>query len=209
MLNFLLIDDHEAVRTGLKFLLHEKYPDAEIFEAANGELATEIIRTHPINVTVLDVQIPQTDTFSLMEYISIWAPKVSVLIYSMGGQNIYAKRFMGLGAKGFVPKSAPVSELLIAIDQILLGKIYVSTPEEIEANSSRTGMSDENPFDKLSRREFEIAKMLLSGESLTNISKNLMLQTSTVGTHKQRMFDKLHVTNLLELKELAKAYNFI
>ena len=70
-------------------------------------------------------------------------------------------------------------------------------------------MSDENPFDKLSRREFEIVKMLLSGESLTNISKNLMLQTSTVGTHKQRMFDKLHVTNLLELKELAKAYNFI
>ena len=55
-------------------------------------------------------------------------------------------------------------------------------------------------------REFEIVNLLLSGQTLSDISKSLNLQTSTVGTHKARLFEKLGVTNLLELKEMATSY---
>jgi two-component system invasion response regulator UvrY len=143
----------------------------------------------------------------LMEYIHIVLPDTKVLMFSMSAENIYAKRFLKAGAMGFISKDAPLDEITKAIQQVLHNKKYFSPAltdkfvnESLEDNPS-------NPFDKLSRREFEIASLLLSGETLSEISHSLNLQISTVGTHKARMFEKLQVTNLLELKELATTYN--
>jgi DNA-binding NarL/FixJ family response regulator len=89
----------------------------------------------------------------------------------------------------------------------LNGRKYISdTLGELLAHDA---LSDEpsNPFDKLSTREFEIVTLLLAGETAIEISKSMNLQASTVGTHKSRVFEKLGVTNILELKELATSYN--
>lgn len=125
----------------------------------------------------------------------------------MSAENIYAKRFMRSGAMGFLSKDAPLQEIIRAIDTVLANKKYISeTIAAILAEDSYSKKA-ENPFDDLSKREFEIAKLLLTGQTLTEISQGLNIQTSTVGTHKQRLFEKLAVTNLLELKELATTYN--
>ncbi len=67
----------------------------------------------------------------------------------------------------------------------------------------------ENPFDKLSDREFEIVQHLAKGDSVAEISKKLNIHTSTVGTHKARIFEKLHCNNIIDLTNLAKAHNVI
>ena len=59
----------------------------------------------------------------------------------------------------------------------------------------------------LSPREFEIVSLLLEGKTVTDISHTLNIQTSTVGTHKARLFEKLGVNNILQLKEMATTYN--
>jgi len=64
-----------------------------------------------------------------------------------------------------------------------------------------------SPFEKLSARKFEIVPLLLSGQPTTELSRALHIQSSTVGTHKARIFEKLGITNILELKELAPSYN--
>jgi DNA-binding CsgD family transcriptional regulator len=68
-----------------------------------------------------------------------------------------------------------------------------------------------NPFDKLSAREFEIANLLMAGKSGSEISELLSINSSTVGTHKARLFEKLGVSNLPELIEVARIYklNFV
>ena len=207
MMKCLIIDDHVVIRTGIKFLLAEKYKPAEIHEAVDGETALKKISENKYDLVILDIQMPNTDTLNLMENISKEFPGTKVLIYSMGAEKIYAKRFLKNGAMGFLSKDAPLNEITKAINIVLANKKYISEQfAEMLAEDSFNGKT-ENPFDKLSKREFEIAQLLLSGQTLTEISKTLKVQTSTVGTHKQRLFEKLAINNLLELKEIATNHN--
>ena len=150
---------------------------------------------------------PNTDTLGLVEYVHITYPMAKVLMFSMSAEDIYAKRFMKAGAYGFISKEAPLEEITKAINVILSGKKYISeTLAEKLAEDSFSGKSG-NPFNELSPREFEIVSLLLEGKTVTDISHALNIQTSTVGTHKARLFEKLGVENILQLKELATTYN--
>ena len=71
------------------------------------------------------------------------------------------------------------------------------------------GNETENPFDQLSPREFEIVQHLLQCESLNEICGKLTLHSSTVGTHKARIFEKLKCKNIIKLNALAKLYRVI
>lgn len=207
MKKFLLVDDHMVVRSGIKILLSDIYNPSEINEAVNGETAIEKLKAGDYDLIILDIQMPNTDTLGLMEYIHITYPNAKVLMFSMSAENIYAKRFMKAGAFGFISKEAPLEEITKAIHVILNGKKYISeTLAESLAEDSFSGKSG-NPFNELSPREFEIVTLLLDGKTVTDISHTLNIQTSTVGTHKARLFDKLGVSNILELKEMATTYN--
>jgi len=207
MKKFLLVDDHVVVRSGIKTLLSEIYNPAEIHEAMNGETAVSKLKNEQFDLIIMDIQMPNTDTLGLMEYIHITYPAAKVLMFSMSAENIYAKRFMKAGASGFVSKEAPLEDITRAISTILNGKKYISdTLAEKLAEDSYSGKSG-NPFNELSPREFEIVSLLLEGKTVTDISHALNIQTSTVGTHKARLFEKLGVTNILELKEMATTYN--
>ncbi len=207
MKKFLLVDDHVIVRSGIKALLQEMYNPAEIHEAMDGETAMQKMKEGSYDLVMLDIQMPRTDTLGLMEYIHIKYPDAKVLMFSMSAENIYARRFMKAGAYGFISKEAPMEEITKAISTILGNRKYISDAlAEKLAEDSFSGKTG-NPFNDLSPREFEIVSLLLEGKTVTEISHTLSIQTSTVGTHKARLFEKLGVTNLLELKELATTYN--
>lgn len=207
MKKFLIVDDHVVVRSGLKILLSDIYNVSEIHEAMNGDTAIERLKTDEYDLILLDIQMPNTDTLGLVEYVHITYPMAKVLMFSMSAEDIYAKRFMKAGAYGFISKEAPMEEITKAINVILGGKKYISeTLAEKLAEDSFSGKSG-NPFNELSPREFEIVSLLLEGKTVTDISHALNIQTSTVGTHKARLFEKLGVENILQLKELATTYN--
>lgn len=206
MRRFLLVDDHVVVRSGIKGLLSELFQPAEIDEAGDSDSTVARLKEHHYDLIMLDIQMPKTDTLGLMEYIHIKYPDVNVLMFSMSSEQIYAKRFLKAGAKGFISKDASLEEIQKAINLILSGKRYISPSlAELLAEDSVQDRTS-NPFDLLSPREFEIVSLLLSGQTVSEISKSLNLQVSTVGTHKARLFEKLGIGNLLELKDLASSY---
>lgn len=207
MKRFLLIDDHVVVRSGLKFILSDLFKPCEIDEAEDGDTAVAILKERKYDLVMLDIKMPNTNSIQLMEYFKITYPSLKVLIFSMNSESIYAKRFLRAGAQGFVNKDAPLDEVVKAINQVLSGKKYIS--ETMMELLAEFGISNKEEvlFNSLSPREFEIVSLLLKGDSLSHIAQSLNLQTSTVGTHKARIFEKLKVTNLLELKELSNMYN--
>ncbi len=205
MKKFLLIDDHLVVRSGIKLLLTDMYKDVEISEAENGDSAMQLLKADTYDLITMDVQMPNTDSFALMEHVKKEYPKAKVLMFSMSPESIYAIRFIKAGAKGFISKSAPLEEMKIAIDKVMNDKKYFSEEVLMELTEGDGG-SNSNAFDLLSPREFEIVQMLLNGKTISHIAADLSLGLSTVGTHKGRIFQKLKVTNLLELKELANSY---
>ncbi len=182
------------------------YKPVEIFEATDSDTAVALIKQRAYDLILMDVHVPKSDMLGLMEYINDGYPDAKVLIFSMSAENVYAKRFLKAGAKGFLSKEAGAEETIKAMNLVINGRKYISdTLAEMLAENSLAN-SPVNPFDKLSSREFKIATMMLQGLSLSDIAKSLNLQPSTVGTHKAKVFTKLAISNLLELKEMANAF---
>jgi len=207
MKTILIVDDHEIVRSGLKMLINGFYPFVELHEAHNEESTVEILKKQQFDLVILDIHMPNSNSIGLLEYIGKMFPATKVLIFSMGSEVLYAKRFLQAGAKGYLSKDSSMGEVKLAIETILDGGKYISKNlmdilvDDVTANKSS------NPFDQLSSREFQIASYLLDGQSLTEISTVLNLQPSTVGTYKGRIFEKLKVSNLVELLDLANVYH--
>lgn len=203
---FLLIDDHEIVRSGVKNVLQEIFKPCEIYEANNEKSALQELKIRTYDLIIMDVQMPDTDTAGLMEYIKTRYPAAKVLMFSMSPENVYAKRFLKAGAMGFISKNAGLTELKKAVELVLNDRKYISESLAEQLAGEIGSQQPSNPFDKLSAREFEIANLLMTGKSGSEISDILSINSSTVGTHKARMFEKLGVNNLPELIEVARIY---
>ena len=207
-MKFLIIDDHYVVRSGISALLSLIYQPCEIYEAENDLRAKEQLKLFTYDLIIMDIQIPNVDMLAFMEFVHKQYPETKVLMLSMSPENIYARRFLKAGAKGFLPKDSSLDEIKKALNLVLNNRKYISAALAESLAEDSISDAPANPFDKLSQREFEITSLLLSGKTITEIGKLLTLQLSTIGTHKARVFEKLGVANMLELKDLATGYNF-
>ena len=209
MINILLADDHGIIRTGLKIFISNYIAHSVIDEAHDGDSAFKKIKEKDYQLIVLDVNMPDTDSFGLVSNILAFKPDANILMFSMNAEELYAKKYLQLGAQGYLSKASSEAEIKNAIDNVLKAKRYISTSLNQALTEEALGKKSNNPFDNLSPREFEILLHLLRGESLAQICHALNLQTSTVGTHKARIFEKLHCNNIIEISAMAKVYNII
>lgn len=211
MIKILLADDHVIIRAGLKIFIKHIIPHSVIEEAGDGDSAFKKIKQKDYALIVLDVNMPATDSFGLVSNILAVKPESKILMFSMNAEEIYAKKYLRIGALGYISKDASESEIKKAIDTVMSNKRYISPSLSKSLTESALGKKagNENPFDILSPRELEITRHLMKGESVSQIGSYLNLHTSTVGTHKARIFEKLHCKNIVGINELAKVHNFI
>ncbi|MEP7317807.1 MAG: response regulator transcription factor [Panacibacter sp.] len=208
MPNLLIADDHTIIRTGLKMIIENFLPDCKIDEAHDGDSAFEKISNHEYDLTIMDINMPNTNSFELIKTILILKPETKILMYSMNTEEIYAKRFLKIGVMGYLRKDESESEIKKAINLVLNNKRYISVElTEKLVHDLYTVNQSTNPFDKLSPREFEIVQHLIEGESVGDISQKLKLHTSTVGTYKARIFEKLKCNNVIYLSKLTQDHN--
>lgn len=210
MTNFLLADDHSVMRTGMKLIINNFLPHSNIDEADDGDSAFKKIKENNYDLVILDVNMPNTDSFGLVTNILSFKPQTKILMFSMNDEEVYAKRYLKMGVMGYVKKDEPETEIKKAITTILNNKKYVSPRlSQIMIEDLHGNNNSENPFDDLSPREFEIVQHLIRGESMSEICNKLTLHSSTVGTHKARIFEKLKCNNIIDLNTLAKLHNII
>ena len=207
MPNLLLIDDHTIIRTGMKMIIEKFLPDCNIDEAEDGNSMLDKIKHTEYDLLILDINMPDTDSFVLIKSVLALKPLSKILMLSMNSEEIYATRYLKAGAMGYVKKDAPMPEIKKAIGTVLANKKYISEAlAEKLLNEIDDKHNFDNPFDKLSKREFEIVHYLLHGESLIGICNKLALKPSTVSTFKTRIFKKMHCSNVIELNTLAKVH---
>lgn len=210
MPEILIVDDHAIIRTGLKLLIQEYFAHFKIDEASEGNAAFEKIKKNDYDLVVMDINMPNTDSLGILQTILSIKPSTKIIIFSMNSEEVYAKRYLKAGAKGYLKKDALNDEIVKAVTLVLNDKIYVSRElNEKFLLALQSKSSAKNPFDKLSAREFEIAQHLAQGCSLSEISRKLNLHTSTIGTHKTRIFEKLGCHNIVELNNMAKLYEIV
>ena len=210
MTNLLLVDDHSVIRRGMKIIIENFLPHCTIDEADDGDSAFKKIKANNYDLLILDVNMPNTDSFGLVSNILAFKPAAKILMFSMNNEEVYAKRYLKMGVMGYIKKDASEGEIKKAITAVLDNKKYISpTLSQIMIEELHSNNNAENPFDNLSPREFEIVQHLIRGESLAEICNKLTLHSSTVGTHKARIFEKLKCNNIIDINALAKIHNII
>ena len=206
MKKILLVDDHSIIRTGIKFLLGLDLDSFHFDEAADGETACEMVQKFNYHLIIMDINMPGTDTFLVVEKILNQKPNSKILMFTINSETIYAKRFLKLGVKGYVRKDAPADKIREAVLTVLNDRLYFSKSltESLAAEVSSNGKN--NPFDNLSPRQFEIVQLLIRGKKVSDICVQMNLHSSTVSTQKNRIYEKLNVNNLIDLYAISKMH---
>ena len=202
----LVADDHTIVRSGIKLIIKDIFPFAVVDEAGNANEVEASVRNKDYNLIILDIKMPETDPVALVSSLSACTDGNRVLIFSVSPDELYAKKFLKLGALGYLNKQSSPEEVKKAIYNVLHGTLYTSQKvKELFLNDLKSKKTD-NPFEKLSDKELLIAKYYLKGYNHTEIKKMLKLHSSTIGTLKTRLFVKLKIKSLVDLIELSRLY---
>lgn len=203
MINVLLVDDHELVRTGIRKILDEVKGFKVIGEAKTGEEAVAFCRKTEPDVVLMDMNMPGIGGLDATKKILRYTPDVKVIVLTVYTEDPIPTKVMQIGAAGYLTKGAGSEEMVNAIRVVNSGQRYITPDIAQKMALSQFKTSEENPFNSLSERELQIMLMITRGEKVPNISEQLMLSTKTINSYRYRMFEKLNVSNDVELTHLA------
>lgn len=205
----MLVDDHELVRTGIRRILEDVKGLKVIGEAQNGEEAVQFCRKIAPDVVLMDMNMPGIGGLEATKKILRYTPDTKVIVLTVHTEDPIPTKVMQIGASGYLTKGAGSDEMINAIKAVNSGQRYL-TPEIAQQMAlSQFKSSDENPFNSLSERELQIMMMVTRGEKVPDISEQLMLSTKTINSYRYRMFEKLNISNDVELTHLAIRHGMI
>ncbi len=202
----LVVDDHQIVFSGIKFIFQTSELEFDLQRCKNGDEAIDILRKNTFDLIIMDVNLPDTDTYQLIHLILGLYPTQKILVFSMSAEEMYAKRFLKLGAMGFVSKQSSNEDFVFAVKKVLSGDRYLSNYMIKAMTDDALYGQNGNIFEKLSPREFEVMTHFLKGNTSKEVANITNLHSSTIGTYKFKIFDKLGIKNILELQELARVH---
>lgn len=212
MPSFLIAEDHSVVRMGTIFMIRSLYPDAVIAEAETFDDAIAQLQVRSFDLLLLDIHIPGGDNLQMVEAVKLRQPDISVLIFSSYEEQLYAVRYLKAGASGYLHKKSSTEAIKAAIARVLNGEKYISpaVQEKLleEYLNPRKGKSS-GTMALLSAREVEVMQLLVRGVSASEIKGMLNIHSSTLSTHKASIFEKMNVSNIVELAEKVKMHEQI
>lgn len=198
-------DDHSAVRLGMKYVIYEWMPEAVVHFAENVPGLLRLLSIETMDMIVLDINIPGGNNFHMIQAIKDVQQNVKILILSAYEEDLYALRYIDAGADGYLQKDCDDDAIRDALNAIHTGKKYVSSKIKDYLLQSRLNhgvASRDNPIGQLTNRELEVCRLLMEGMGVGEIAKALFIHTSTVGTYKGKIFEKLRVTNVKALTDV-------
>ncbi|MGB4843458.1 MAG: response regulator transcription factor [Ferruginibacter sp.] len=209
MLRILIADDHTVVRKGLKQILLDEFPTAEIEEVPDAEELINKVMNATWDVVVSDLSMPGRSGLDALQQIKLSFPDLPVLILSIHPEEQYALRALKSGASGYLSKDTAPDELVKAVQKVLLGKKYISQAiAEKLANTFSSG-SSKSPHETLSDREFDVMKLLANGKSVSEIADMFSLSVTTVSTYRARVMSKMDMKSNSDLTRYAIENNLI
>jgi DNA-binding NarL/FixJ family response regulator len=203
MIRIVIADDHTIVREGLKQILSAEADLVIAGEAQNGQEVLQRVREMEFDVLLLDMSMPGKSGIELIKQVRIEKPKLRILILSMHEEQQYAVRAIKAGAAGYLTKESASAQLVSAIRKVAGGGAFISGAVAEQLALGAMPQSDGPPHTALSDREFQVFRLLVSGNAVSDIAGQLNLSVKTVSTHKARIMHKMNMNNQTELIRYA------
>ena len=202
----LIVDDHPIVRQGLKLLIDQE-PDLIVCgEAENARSVLPAIHDLKPSIAVIDLSLGRDSGIELIKTIRLQHPDLPLLVLSMHDETLHAERALRAGAKGYIMKQEAPEKVIIAIRQVLQGKIYVSDAMGAKLlnkliDSSRDEPS--SPIELLSDRELQVFQLLGRGLGTRQVADQLNVSIKTVEAYRANIKEKLNLKGSAELVQHA------
>lgn len=210
MINVLVVDDHDLVRTGIRRMLADVSGVSVVGEAGSGEEALLRVRELKPDLVLMDVKMPGIGGLEATRKINRSHPEIKVIAVTACDEEPFPSRLLQAGASGYLTKGAALEEMIKAIRQVFAGHRYISADIAQQlALKQFQPQGDVSPFEQLSEREMQIALMIAECQKVQAISDKLCLSPKTVNTYRYRIFEKLEITSDVELAMLAVRHGMV
>lgn len=193
--NILIVDDHSIVRAGIEILLSDKVDNPFFYETDCFEKCLYFVSNYAIDLVILDINLPDGLKTMMITKIRTINQDQKILIFSAHEEDEVKIKYIKAGVNGFVSKLEDEQKFIDAVIEVLNSGNCISNDLLSRAND----MSFIEIKDKLSSRENEVANLMIQGYGNLEISNELSLKMSTVSTYKNRIFEKLNISNVIEL----------
>ncbi len=208
-MKFLLVDDHEIVRRGLRQLLAEAFPRVQFTEAASVPQARAHLAARAWDLVFVDLNLPGGSGLELITEAKRLRPAAVVLVLSHYPEEEFAVRAFKLGAAGYLTKASAADEMVVAVKRVLAGGRYVSAAlaERLAAELGQPSLRA--PHEILSPRELEVLRLVATGRTIKEISAGLALSEKTVATYRARIAEKLALHTNVGLARYAIQHGLV
>jgi DNA-binding NarL/FixJ family response regulator len=207
-MKILLADDHVVLRKGLVQILADAFPDAHFGEASDAQEALDTLDRDRWDVLVLDIFMPGRSGLEVLHEVKTRHPGLPVLVLSSAPEEQLAVRVLRGGARGYLNKQVAAEELVRAVRKLLTGGRYVSATLA-ERFAAEIWQEDGPLHERLSDREYEVLRQIVGGRSIQDIARELSLSPKTISTYHTRIWEKLGVSNDVELVRYALSHGLV
>lgn len=201
-IDIIVVEDHPIFRMGIKEMI-EHEPDMRVCgEAGTVTAALDLIAAERPDLVIVDLSLKESSGLDLVKEIAARHKQVVSLVLSMHDEALHAERCIMAGAKGYIMKQEASESVVMAIRRIMAGHIHVSPAIMSHILSSlqkQPSLVHESPLKRMTDRELEIFSLIGQGLSPREISSKLNISVKTIGTHRERIKEKLNLKSGGEL----------
>lgn len=199
-MKILLAEDQSMLRDALSQLLQLQPDVASVSQAADGHEAVELLKTNPVDVAILDVEMPYQTGLDVLEWVKEHQPAVKVIIVTTFKRPGYFERAVKADVDAYVLKERSIADLMKTIHTVLAGQKEYS-PELMEVL-----MTHKNP---LSHQELLVLEAAATGLSNKEIAEKLYLSNGTIRNYMSTILAKLAADNRTEAVRIAQEQGWI
>lgn len=209
-IKILIADDHPLIAEGIKNTFENQEEFKVLGIVNNGQAALDFLKDNTPDVLLLDIDMPIMDGITCAKKVVVNFPSIKIAMLSMHQEKSLIQSLMNIGVKGYMLKTIPSEELLLAIKTIYNGKEYFNadvTKALISEENSTTNFNSyqtKSPLlEDLTSREKEIITCISKGLTNVQIGEQLFISPRTVDTHRTNIMRKLNIHNVASLIRFA------
>jgi two-component system response regulator NreC len=208
-IKLLIADDHPLIAEGIKKIFEGLDDFSIIATVGNGKQALSVIEKQPVDIALLDINMPEMDGIECAKKIIAYHPFIKVVMLSMYQEASITKKLMQLGVKGYMLKTISSDELIMALNIIYKGKEYfnLEVTKNLFANNNSESFkplpNQSLQIYQLTDREKEIVTFISKGLTNNQIGEKLHISGRTVDSHRTNIMKKLDLHNVASLIRFA------
>lgn len=210
MINVMLVDDHKLIRESMRQLLELDGIFKVTCEATDGDECIDIINKYPVDVILLDINMPGKNGIDTLTEIRKNKIPVKVLMLTMHNEVEYLVKATDIGVDGYILKEAGYDELKKAINCVYSGESYIQQSLIPLLNNYLINRdTDFDKIDSLTKRELEVLKEIAKGGFNKDIAIKLNISERTIKNHISNIFKKIDVSDRTQAAVFAIKNNLI